>query len=88
MIIRSILAGALLVPFLTEASMAQNSLRVDEHVYQGGPKSSVPHASRVTDPYSAYGMAGVQSGPGAMYPTIRTPHHYRGGPQTVVPHAY
>ena len=88
MIARCILAGALVTAFLTEASMAQNTLRVDEHVYQGGPKSSVPHASRATGPYSAYGMASVQSGPGGTTPTIPPPHRYRGGPQTVVPHEY
>ncbi len=88
MIVRYVLAGALVIACPTAASLAQNSLRVDEHVYQGGPKSSVPHASRVIGPYGAYGMVSVQSSLGERTSTDRTPHHYRGGPQTVVPHEY
>lgn len=88
MAIRCVFAGALAIAFLTGASMAQNAPRIDEHVYQGGPKSSVPHASRVIGPYSAYGMATVDNGPEAVTPIVGPPHHYRGGPQTVVPHSH
>jgi hypothetical protein len=77
-----IFAVALVVPFLTApAAIAQDyyAPRVDQHVYQGGPKSSVPHAARqVTGVSDAY----------AMVPTARTSHGYSGGPQTVVPHRY
>lgn len=74
-----ILASLLIAPIMTVSSMAQNAPRIDQHVYQGGPKSSVPHAARLTTSASeAY----------AMVPKGRTSHGYSGGPQTVVPHRY
>ena len=78
-----ILAVTLVVPFLTVSSMAQDAPRVDQHVYQGGPKSSVPHATRqeVTGTSNAFAMAPKAS-------SLATSHGYSGGPQTVVPHSY
>jgi hypothetical protein len=78
-----ILAAALVVPILTGAAMAQNAPRVDQHVYQGGPKSSIPHATRqeVTGADNAFALA-------PKVPRRATSHGYSGGPQTVVPHRY
>ncbi len=75
---RYIFALVLVVPFVTASSMAQDAVRIDQHVYQGGPKSSVPHAARPTTASEAF----------AMMPRGRTSHRYSGGPQTVVPHSY
>jgi hypothetical protein len=76
---KHILALVLVAPFMTVSSMAQDTVRLDQHVYQGGPKSSVPHAARLTTSASdAF----------AMVPRGRTSHGYSGGPQTVVPHRY
>jgi hypothetical protein len=69
----------LVAPFLTVSSMAQEAIRLDQHVYQGGPKSGIPHATRqITGASEAFAMA----------PKAVTSHRYRGGPQTVVPHSY
>ena len=74
-----VLALALVAPFTTVSSMAQDAVRVDQHVYQGGPKTSIPHATtqtiRASDAF-------------AMAPKAKRPHGYSGGPQTVVPHSY
>jgi len=78
MIMKYILAGVLVAPFLTVSSMAQDAPRLDQHVYQGGPKTSIPHAARQTSAGNAFAMA----------PKAATSHRYRGGPQTVVPHSY
>lgn len=76
---KHILAIALVAPFLTAPAMAQYAPRIDQHVYQGGPKSSVPHAARQTTSASeAF----------AMVPRAVKSHRYSGGPQTVVPHSY
>jgi hypothetical protein len=78
-----ILAVALVVPFLTGTGMAQDAPRVDQHVYQGGPKSGIPHATRqeFAGPSNAFAMA-------PKAPRHATSHGYSGGPQTVVPHSY
>jgi hypothetical protein len=73
-----ILAVALVAPFLTVSSMAQDTPRMDRHVYVGGPKSTIPHATRQTT-----GAGGAF----AMAPKAKVPHAYRGGPNTVVPHS-
>jgi hypothetical protein len=76
MTLKYILAVALITPFLATSSMAQDTIRLDQHVYQGGPKSGIPHAARqVTPPSDAFAM-------------VRTSHRYSGGPQTVVPHSH
>lgn len=75
---RYIFVLALIAPFMTASSMAQDAVRIDQHVYQGGPKSSVPHAAREMTANQAFAM--VRKG--------RTSHGYSGGPQTVVPHSY
>jgi hypothetical protein len=79
MTIKYILAVVLVAPFMTVSSMAQETTRLDQHVYQGGPKSGIPHATRqITNASDAFAMA----------PKAATSHRYRGGPQTVVPHSY
>jgi hypothetical protein len=78
MTMKYILAVALVAPFMTVSSMAQDTPRLDQHAYLGGPKSSVPHATRqVTSVGDAFAMA----------PKAVTTHRYGGGPQTVVPHS-
>jgi len=78
MTIKYILAVVLVAPFMTVSSMAQEAPRLDQHVYQGGPKSGVPHAARqMTNAREAFAMA----------PKAMTSHRYSGGPQTVVPHS-
>jgi hypothetical protein len=71
MTMKYILAVALIAPFLTVSSMAQ------QHVYQGGPKSSVPHTTRQISSGGDIYAQGVKA---------KATHRYRGGPQTVVPH--
>jgi hypothetical protein len=70
-------AVALIAPLLIAPAMAQDGLRIDQHVYQGGPKSGIPHSARqVTVVRESF----------AMVPKVKMSHHYSGGPQTVVPH--
>jgi hypothetical protein len=71
-----ILAVALVAPFLTAPVMAQDPPRLDQHVYQGGPKTGIPHAARQ-----------MNSATGAFAMVPITSHRYSGGPQTVVPHS-
>lgn len=76
-----IFTATLLTPFLAVSGMAQT---MDQHVYQGGPKTAVPHAARSsTSPREAYGMELP-----VVSPRARRSHIYSGGPQTVVPHSY
>ena len=78
MTIKYILAVALVAPFMTVSSMAQDAPRLDQHAYQGGPKTSIPYATRqMTSAGDAFAMA----------PKAVTSHRYSGGPQTVVPHS-
>jgi hypothetical protein len=80
MTMKYILAVALVAPFLTASGIAQEAVRIDQHVYQGGPKTSIPHATRqVTSVGVPFAMA---------IPAKSKAHAYRGGPQTVVPHGY
>ena len=72
-----ILAVALVAPFLTVSGMAQDAPRIDKHVYQGGPGSNIPHATKqITSWDQAFAMA----------PIAKVRHGYRGGPGTVVVH--
>jgi hypothetical protein len=81
MTMKCIIAVALVVPFMTVSSMAQT---VERHVYQGAPKTTVPHATRpTTTAREAFGML-----PPAAVPRVKRSHIYNGGPQTVVPHSY
>jgi hypothetical protein len=67
----------LIAPFLTVSAMAQNASYTFEHVYQGGPKTTVPHTTRqITSGGDIF----------AMDVNAKTPHAYRGGPRTVVLH--
>jgi hypothetical protein len=78
MTMKYIFAIALIAPFMTVSSMAQDAPRLDQHAYLGGPKSGIPHATRqVISVGDAFAMA----------PKAVTSHRYRGGPQTVVPHS-
>ena len=81
MIIKYILAVALITPFLTVSSMAQQ--------YVGGPKSGVAPTTRQIGS-DIYGQGiDVYAPRGDIYAQgVRTkkPHAYRGGPGTVVPH--
>ncbi len=80
MTIKHALAIALVAPFLTVSSMAQT---VDQHVYQGGPKTAIPHAARtIASPSEAFAMV-----PPAAASQAKRSHIYSGGPQTVVPHS-
>jgi hypothetical protein len=76
MTMKYILAVALLAPFLTVSSMAQDAPNTIKHVYQGGPKSTVPHATRQI---SAGGDIF------AMGERAKAPQAYRGRQQTVIP---
>jgi hypothetical protein len=83
MIIKYILAVALIAPFLTVSSLAQQ--------YQGGPKSSVaPTRQPIGSGGDIYAQGfDVYAPTGDIYAQgVRTnkPHAYRGGPKTVVPH--
>ena len=82
MTIKYVLAAALIATFMTVASVAQT---VDHHVYQGGPKSTIPH---VTRPIVTNGEAYAMVPPEARLPPARRSHVYSGGPQTVVPHSF
>lgn len=78
MTVKFIFAAALVAPFLAAPAMAQYAPHLDQHVYQGGPKTGIPHAARQTTSASeAF----------AMVPKAVTSHRYSGGPQTVVPHS-
>jgi hypothetical protein len=77
--IKYILAVALVAPLLVAPAMALDGRRLDQQAYLGGPKSSIPHATRqITTPSDAFAMA----------PKAMTSHRYNGDPQTVVPHSY
>jgi len=76
MTMKLIFAVALAAPLLTAPALAQDPPRIDQHVYQGGPKTGIPHASRpMTSASDAFALVPMMS------------HRYRGGPQTVVPHS-
>ncbi|UPK37866.1 hypothetical protein IVB18_11505 [Bradyrhizobium sp. 186] len=78
MTIKYILAVALITPFLTVSSMAQQ--------YVGGPKSGIaPTTQQISSEGDIYAQ-----GVDVYAHGIRTnkPHAYRGGPKTVVPRRY
>jgi len=70
MTMKYILAVALIAPFLTVSSMAQ------QHVYQGGPKSSIANTTRQISSGGDIYAKGVKA---------KKPYPYRSGSQTVVP---
>jgi len=78
MAIKYILAVALITPFLTVSSMAQQ--------YVGGPKSSVAPSTRQISSGGDIYAQGVD----VYAPRIKAnkSRAYRGGPGTVVPHRY
>ena len=78
MTIKYILAVALITPFLTVSSMAQQ--------YVGGPKSGIAPTTRQI---SSGGDIYAQRVGGDVYVrgvNTNKSHAYRGGPKTVVPH--
>ncbi len=42
MTIKFIAAAVLVAPLLATSAMAQETPRLDQHVYQGGPKTGIP----------------------------------------------
>jgi hypothetical protein len=86
MTIKYILAIALITPFLTVSSMAQQ--------YVGGPKSGVAPTRQISSGADIYaqGVGGdiyAQGVGGDIYAQgvrANKSHAYRGGPKTVVPH--
>jgi hypothetical protein len=83
MTIKYILAVALITPFLTVSSTAQQ--------YQGGPKSSVaPTTRQISSGGDIYAQGVDIYAPGrdiyAQGVRANKSHAYRGGPKTVVPH--
>lgn len=77
MIMKYIVAVALVTPLLTASGMAQDTPRMTQHIYQGGPKSDSTHTTRQISSGGDIYAKGVKT---------KTPHAYRGGPKTVVPH--
>jgi hypothetical protein len=76
MTIKYIVALALITPFLSVSSMAQQ--------YQGGPKSAVPPMTRqISSGGDIYAQGGDIYAQGVR---ATKSHAYRGGPNTVVPH--
>jgi hypothetical protein len=78
MTIKYILAVALITPFLTVSSMAQQ--------YVGGPKSGVAAPTRQISSGGDIYAQGVGGDIYARGVKANKSHAYRGGPKTVVPH--
>ncbi len=76
MTFKYILAVALIMPFLTVSTMAQQ--------YQGGPKGSA--ALRVPQFSSGGDIYAQEVDVYARGAKAKKSHAYRGGPKTVVPH--
>jgi len=77
MTIKCILAVALITPFLTVSSMAQQ--------YVGGPKSGVAPTRQISSGGDIYAQ-GVGGDIYARGVPANKSHAYRGGPKTVAPH--
>jgi len=77
MTIKYILAVALITPFLTVSSMAQQ--------YVGGPKSGVAPTRQISSGGDIYAQ-GVGGNIYARGVPANKSHAYRGGPKTVAPH--
>ena len=78
MTIKCILAVALVTPFLTVSSMAQQ--------YQGGPKSGVaPTTRQISSGGDIYAQGVDIYAPGVR---ANKSHAYRGGSKAVVPRGY
>jgi hypothetical protein len=77
MAIKFILTFALITPFLTVSSMAQQ--------YVGGPKSGVPTTRQISSGGDIYAQ-----GVDVYAPRVKAnkSHAYRGGTKTVVPRGY
>jgi hypothetical protein len=71
--IKYFVAVGVVAPFLIVSAMAQNAPYTFKHVYQGGPKTMIPHTTRqITSDGSIF----------AMEVNTRTPQAYRGGPRS------
>jgi hypothetical protein len=69
----AIVVGLQLIAF---PLLAQGATTKDNaHIYQGGPKTTVPHLMKNTMEPVTVGQSGPSGG-----------HHYQGGPKTEVPH--
>ena len=77
MTIKYIVVIALITPFLTMSSMAQQ--------YVGGPKSGVAPTRQISSGADIYAQ-GVGGDIYAQGVRANKSHAYRGGPKTVVPH--
>lgn len=78
MAIKYLLAVALITPFLTGPTMAQQ--------YHGGPKSPVPPTvGQISSGGDIYAQEVDVNARGVKAKKSRA---YRGGPKTVVPHSY
>ena len=74
---KCILAVALITPFLTVSSMAQQ--------YVGGPKSGVAPTQQISSGGDIYAQGDEVYVPGVK---ANKSHAYRGGPKPVVPRRY
>ena len=71
-------ASAIVVGFQLAISplFAQGAVtKGNAHIYQGGPKTGVPHSMKNMKEPATVGQSGPSGG-----------HHYQGGPKTEVPH--
>ncbi|HEY0329255.1 MAG TPA: hypothetical protein VGC77_09150 [Rhodopseudomonas sp.] len=75
MLIKSLLAAAVVAPLLTVSALAQNAPGEHRHHYQGGP-ASTSHATILPNATAAPDVAVLH----------KASHVYSGGPKTVVPH--
>lgn len=71
--LKYILAVAMVAPFLTASSMAQETIYTFKHVYQGGPKTTVLHTTR---------QINSRGDIFAMEVNAKKPCAYRVGPKT------
>jgi hypothetical protein len=82
-----ILAIVLLAPLITAPAMAQYATDpygypAEQYVYQGGPKTNIPPATRyLTGANAAYAMMPFTVVP----PAPASPYRYYNRPRTVVP---
>ena len=73
MVMKYILAAALLAPFLTVSGTAQDAPSTVKHVYVGGPGSNIPHTTRQINSGGDIFAMGVRA---------EAPNAYRNGPRS------
>ena len=85
MIVRKIIAIAVLLPFMIAPGMAQGvPSEGNAHIYQGGPKTGAPHNNKQPKRSKAEQATDGKS-TGSKYHRYNV-HGYRGGPNSNVPH--